>query len=223
MINRYYKRSRITEAKFRQLIRYFSMDFTASDVAKLTGLSRRSVTSIYVKLRHKICTWTQDSTPIQGVVEVDESYFGRRRMPGKRGRGATGKTVVFGIFKREGKVYTQIVPNAQKKTLQDIIRGKIDPQSVIHSDGWGGYNGLVDVGYDKHFRVEHQIDEFAIGNNHINGIESFWSYAKRRHQKFNGIRKDQFLFHLKESEFRFNHRNDNLYKVMLKRLRNDPI
>ncbi|MBO6794852.1 MAG: IS1595 family transposase, partial [Balneolaceae bacterium] len=55
MINRYYKRSRITEAKFRQLIRYFSMDFTASDVAKLTGLSRRSVTSIYVKLRHKIC------------------------------------------------------------------------------------------------------------------------------------------------------------------------
>ncbi|SMO85860.1 hypothetical protein SAMN06265218_1181, partial [Fodinibius sediminis] len=58
MINKYYKRSKISEAKFRQLIRYFSMDFTATDAAELTGISRRSVTDIYGRLRHKIARWS---------------------------------------------------------------------------------------------------------------------------------------------------------------------
>jgi len=61
------------------------------------------------------------------------------------------------------------------------------PGSIIHSDGWRSYNGLVDMGYKKHFRVHHGEHEFACGNCHINGIESFWSYAKRRLAKFNTI------------------------------------
>jgi len=52
--NRYYSRSRITEAKFRQIIRFFAMDFTASDTAKLTSISVRSINTIYIKLRKKI-------------------------------------------------------------------------------------------------------------------------------------------------------------------------
>ena len=78
-----------------------------------------------------------------------------------------------GLLKRDGKVYTEIVPDAQKDTLQAIIRGKVSIESVIYSDNWRGYNGLVDVGYDKHFRVNHSQNEFANGKNHINGIESF--------------------------------------------------
>ena len=131
--------------------------------------------------------------------------------------------MVFGVFKRQGKVYTEIVPDARKKTLQAIIRGKVALESVIHSDGWRGYNGLVDVGYDKHYRVHHGQDEFVRGTSHINGIESFWSFAKRRLAQFNGIPTRSFYLHLKETEFRFNHRNDNLYHTMLKRLRKDPL
>lgn len=223
MNNKYYKRSKISEAKFRQLLRYFSMDFTATDTAQLTGLSRRSVTDIYQKIRARILRWSIAQSPLQGVIEVDESYFGAKRIPGKRGRGAGGKTIVFGVFKRKGKVYTEIVPNASKKVLQGIIRGKVAPEGVIHSDGWRGYDGLVDVGYDKHYRVHHGIDEFARGSAHINGIESFWSFAKRRLTQFNGVPKHTFLLHLKETEFRFNHRNTNLYKVLLTLLKKDPI
>lgn len=223
MNNKYYKCSKISEAKFRQLVRYFAMDFTASDAAELTGLSRRSVTDIYGRLRVKITQWSARQVPLEGTIEVDESYFGPKRIPGKRGRGAGGKTIVFGIFKRQGKVYTEIVPDAKKKTLQRVIRGKVELQSVIHSDGWPGYNGLVDVGYDKHYRVDHGEDEFANSSSHINGIESFWSFAKRRLTQFNGVPKHTFYLHLKETEFRFNHRNNNLYKVLLKLLREDPL
>ncbi|STZ51950.1 putative insertion element transposase [Neisseria dentiae] len=94
---------------------------------------------------------------------------------------------------------------------------------VINTDGWRGYHGLVDMGYEKHFRVHHGADEFARGVQHINGIESFWGYAKNRLVKFNGVPKQTFYLHLKETEFRFNHRHDDLYKVLLKILRNRPL
>ena len=158
-----------------------------------------------------------------GEIEVDESYFGAKRVKGKRGRGASGKTIVFGIFKRNGWVYTEIVPDCQKATLQAIIRGRVLPDVIVHSDKWRGYDGLVDVGYKKHFRVSHGDNQFASGTNHINGIESFWSFAKRRMLKFNGLRADSFLSHLKESEFRFNYRRDDLYKILLGLLRQKPL
>lgn len=107
--------------------------------------------------------------PLEGTIEVDESYFDPKRIPGKRGRGAGGKTIVFGIFKRRGKVYTEIVPEARKKILQCVVRGKMYPENVIQSDGWRGYDGLVDVGYDKHYRVQHAEDEFANPSSYING------------------------------------------------------
>ena len=79
---------------------------------------------------------------------------------------------MFGVFKRNGKVYTEIVPDCSKATLQAIIRGKVEPESIIYSDGWRGYNGLVDVRYGKHLRVDHGRNEFARGKTHINGIEA---------------------------------------------------
>ena len=199
------------------------MDFTATDTAEMTGVSVRSVNNIYLKLRARLAESCELASPLQGAVEVDESYFGARRVRGKRGRGAYGKTIVFGVLKREGKVYTEIVPDCSKPTLQGIIRGHVEVSTVIHSDGWRGYDGLVDIGFDKHFRVNHGNNEFASGERHINGIESFWSYAKRRLAKFNGVAKHTFYLHLKETEFRFNHRRDNLYLEILKLLRLNPL
>jgi transposase-like protein len=100
--------------------------------------------------------------------------------------------------------------------LQAIIRGHVVPESIIHSDGRRGYGGLVDVGYSKHFRVNHSDNQFANATNHINGIESFWSSAKRRLQKFNGVSKKTFYLHLKECEYRFNNRKENLFRLLLK-------
>jgi len=145
--NRYYCRSRIAEKTFRQLIRYFSLDLSASDSARLTGISVRSVNSIYIKLRQRLAEECKTHCPIAGQIEIDESYFGPKRIRGKRGRGAGSKTIVFGLFKRNGWVSTEIVPDVRKRTLQKVIRGKVSLDSVIHSDGWRGYHGLVDVGY----------------------------------------------------------------------------
>ena len=224
MRNCYYKRSKLSAAIFRQILRYFSLDLTASDAARLSGVSVRAVNDIYLRLRERLARECERRRPFKGgEVEVDESYFGPRRVRGKRGRGAGGKAVVFGIFKRDGRVYTEIVPDCSKKTLQAVIRGKVKPNVVVHSDGWRGYDGLVDVGYAKHLRIAHGKDKFANGRCHINGIESFWGYAKRRLAKFNGVPGHTFYLHLKECEYRFNLRRGNLCATLLKLLRNDPI
>jgi transposase-like protein len=223
-LNRYYRRSRIAEPKFRLLARHFALDLTASDAAQLTGLSHRTTITIFGKIRQRIADECERQSPFKdGDVEVDESYFGPHRVRGKRGRGASGKTIVFGLLKRDDKVYTEIVPDCKKTTLQAIIRGRVSVEAVIHSDGWRGYDGLVDVGYAKHYRVHHGQNEFANELSHINGIESFWSYAKRRLQKFNGVPAATFNLHLKECEWRFNHRHDNLYLELLRLLRHHPL
>ena len=102
------------------------MDLTAAKTSELTGVTRKSVNLIFQKIRVRLLQECEQHAPFQtGEIEVDESYFGKRRIRGKRGRGASGKTIVFGIFKRNGWVYTEIVPDCKKRTLQAIIRGKV--------------------------------------------------------------------------------------------------
>ncbi len=208
-------RSRISQRKIRRILRLFSVDLNAVQIAELTGLHRNTVNRYLRIIRQMIAQYCEEQSPFSGVVEVDESYFGSRHVKGKRGRGAGGKTIVFGIYKRNGKVYTRIVPDVSRASLKAVIKGKVTLDSVIHSDQWKAYNGLVDVGYMKHYRINHSV-EYANSVSHINGIESFWSFAKTRLSKFRGMNKQTFYLHLKESEFRFNYRQENLYKLLLK-------
>lgn len=222
--NRYVHHAHIANAQFRQLVRLFALDLEATKVALLTGLNRNTVNHYFRALRHRIARACEQAAPWRGTVEVDESYCGPRRVKGKRGRGAGSTTIVFGIFKRNGQVYTEIVPDARKPTLQAIVRGRVDSRSIVHSDGWRGYDGLVDVAYRTHQRVRHGANEFARGRGiHINGIESFWGTAKTRLATRRGIRPHLFYLHLTECEFRFHHRQDNLCQLLLEMLRQDPL
>ena len=120
------------------------------------------------------------ATPFNGEIELDESYFGPKRQRGKKGRGARKKTIVFGIYKRNGAVCTQIVKNCSKGVLQKIVREKVDISSIIHTDSWPSYDGIVDLGYPKHYRIKHYKNEFVKGKSHINGIEGLWGFIKSR-------------------------------------------
>ena len=210
--------------KIKKIIFHFACDANATLTSKLLGINRNTINKYFMICRQEIYEYQMSKFhSIIGDIELDESYFGASRVKGnkvklKRGRG-TSKQPVFGIFIRNGEVYTEIVPDVKKATLQAIIERKIDIKSVIYTDGWRGYDGLVDVGYDKHFRVNHGKNEFALeGDIHINGIESFWSVTKRRLAKFNGV-KANFELHLKECEFRWRKDEKFVYNMLLKLLK----
>jgi transposase len=163
---------------------------------------------------------------MSGEVELDESYFGGPKKKKhakdrrKRGRGAENKVPVFGIKKREdGTVYTQIIKNASKQELLPIIRRLVAKNNTtLYTDKWKSYDSLVLDGY-KHKRINHSKTYSNRKGNHVNGIENFWSFSKRRLAKFNGVSRKTFLLHLKECEFRYNNKHDIL--KLLKEITSD--
>ena len=222
-LNRYYRCSKISGRKFLRVLRHFALDLTASRTAQLTGLTRKSVNVIFLKIRERIAEECERASPFSSCeVEVDGSSSALEEYAASAVAGRLVKPL-SSASSTNGCVYTEIVPDCKKATLQAIIRGRVAAEAVIHSDGCRGYDGLVDVGYSKHFRVNHGSNEFVRGTAHVNGIEGFWSFAKRRLQKFNGVSSETFNLHLKECEYRFNNRNKNLYRELLKLLRKNPL
>ena len=198
----YIKHCKLSSKEQLRLLEYFVAGVTARTASELIGINRNSAIRFSHKLREKIALKQQNrSEQFCGKIELDESYFGGTRK-GKRGRGAGGKVAVFGILKREGNVYTQIIEDAKTDTLMPIIRNKIQPDSIVYTDCFRSYN-ILDVSEFHHFRINHS-KIFADKHNHINGIENFWNQAKRHLRKFNGIPKQNFNLFLKECEWRFN-------------------
>jgi len=104
MRNKYVQRSRISEKKFRQLIQLFPLDLDAVQISQLSHLNRNTVNCHLAALRTRMAEFCELESPLKGEVEIDDSYFGAKRVKGKGGPGASGKTIVFGRFNRNGKV-----------------------------------------------------------------------------------------------------------------------
>jgi len=216
------KRIRISDRKFRLIIRCFAFDCTALQTSNLIRINHNTADRYFNFLRAVIIKEAIKERTREKVgdgIEIDESYFGARRVKDKRGRGASKKIVVLGLLKRQGKVYTGIIPDAKAKSVMPIIRRVVKSGADIYTDGWSSYDALAVYGYN-HKKVNHEKDEFVRETDtHVNGIESFWSFTKRRLSKFNGIPKRLFPVYLLESEWRFNHRTDIL-KAMKKLIHN---
>ena len=212
------KRWRLSKYKVKKILELFCVDITANRAALLLGHNRHTIERYFNLFRERILEYQhQTLMEFAGEVEIDESYFGARRVRGKRGRGAVGKTPVFGILKRGGKVFLTVVKNCSKDSLMPVIKGQVLENTTVYTDGWKAYDGLILNGYD-HYRVYHSQNEFSRGKNHVNGIECFWSYAKRRLAKFNGIASSKFVLYLKECEFRFNNQNDDIFEIICKNI-----
>lgn len=191
------RKSRLSWYKQTRLIELFVAGSTARTAASLVGVNKTTASYYFHRLRQLIYENSHEPGLLEGEIEVDESYFGGRRK-GKRGRGAGNKVPVFGLLKRNGSVYACIIPNAKADTLIPIIREKVKPDSIVYTDSFRSYNAL-DVSEFTHYRINHS-KEFAQDRNHINGIENFWSQAKRHMRKYNGIPKEHFHLFLKECE-----------------------
>ena len=178
------------------------------------GVDYQTITRVYQKLRLSVYHIAElEGTKLSGEIEMDESYFGGRRK-GKRGRGASGKSIVFGLLERDGRVYTRVVERVTADELLTVIRKKTRKGSVYYSDTFKSYNSLKRLG--KHHTVNHSksmVDKRT--ENHINGIEGFWSFAKHILYNYRGVSKYYFPVYLKEVAYRYNHRNDNLFKLFL--------
>lgn len=218
--NKYFYHSHISEKKFREIIRYFAMDLEASKIAELTGVSRNSVNKILKALRLRLAECCRDESPFSRKGEGLERPPVAGESPWKERKDSGGKIPVFGVVNHRGKIFTQILPDFPRKTFHAAIRGNVPLESISPTHGFRSYDSLVDLGYKKQYRLNNGP---LSRKSQINCVDNFWGSTKMRLQKFRGMSKSTFFLHLKETEFRFNHRNEDLYSLLLEMLRNEPL
>ncbi len=178
----------------------------AKELERQLGVTYKTAWRMADHIRKHMAT-VDGEWPLIGEVEADETYVGGVH-PGIRGRGAAGKTIVFGMLQRDGQVMTKIVPNVKRDTLQPIVEQNVGTGSTVHTDELYSYNGLGNAGYD-HQVVHHGIGEYVNGGTHVNGVENFWKHLKGSirgtHMAVSGKHLDKYA---KEFEFRFNAREN---------------
>jgi transposase len=206
---------RLTRTQWKDILNWFLLEQSSQNISIRTSLERRRVMRALTIVRRVL---TKDVPEIfSGTVEVDETYLGGqwknkrksiRDKGTKRGRG-TKKQPVFGILCRNGTVWAEVVEDIEAGTLQPLISKKVSTGSVVCSDTWKAYTGIAARGY-VHRLVNHGERQYSDGKgNHINGLEGFWGYLKRKLVSKGGIRKEKLPLYLGEYVWRYNHRNDS--------------
>jgi len=217
-VGRWLGQLRISAVDWLWIIKLFELELSTRKIAKQVGISYPTVLKAADLIRRSIVTESKgDRNLIEGEVEMDEAYFGGKRK-GKRGRGAGHKIPVFGILERKGMVQVEILPDVSAQSLLNLTVKKVRRGSIVYTDKFRGYDALMFCGY-RHLRIDHQ-KVFSSGKVYINGLEGFWSYAKERLIKHHGVSIQKFPLYLKEMEFRYNHRNQNIFEILTKKLCN---
>ena len=211
---------RVTATMWLWLVKLFELEVTAAQAALQTGLSYPTALRGFTVLRRAILGQEEPSLLplVSDAVEADESYFGPRRPRRHRGLGYAGrkvphKTPVLGILERHGRVRVSVVPDCSAETLLGETLKMVKRGSLVYTDRWRGYDTLTFCGY-RHLRVN-KARRFSRGKVHVNGLEGFWAYAKGKLLKFHGVSPAKFPLYLYEMQFRYNHRQEDLFELLL--------
>jgi hypothetical protein len=145
-------------------------------------------------------------SPLKADSEYVKSHLFRKGIQGERNSAAYINTPVFGVLQCKDKICTLIVPHNDFQITNQC--GICEITSPADADN---------------YHMQNKIEKLSGNENLINGIESFLSFAKKRLMKFHGIPESTFYLHLKECEFRFNYRHEDIYPVLLKIIRNNPL
>ena len=228
--NKYVRRAKISEYKFRKMVKYFAEDLSATQISILTAINRNTVNRYLNEIRGRIVEFCEEYAPFveefseeQALMAVTNSPVepratagdGSSVLPQQQTLGAK-LTTNLGLLKRRGKVYAEMLANCTSSKLHSMLQGRAATPVTVHSVEVKPDFGLIVVGYDN-------VPAYANKPSYVDNLDNFWTFTKERMDKFQGIAKHKFYMHLKESEFRFNFRNDNLYAVMLKLISSHPI
>lgn len=221
LVSTIFEDSRLPLPKWFQIITLMlnaKSGVSAKEIERNTGVTYK--TAYYACMRVRI-GMLMDETKLNGIIEMDESYFGGKSRKGaikppdnepnlasvtnKRGRG-TNKVSVVGMVQRKGMVKTKVIEKLTKRNLLFMLKTYAkNENSILVTDGFKSYKELET--YIERLEINHN-KQFSKGIVHVNTIEGFWSYVKNGIKgSFKAISKKYLPFYMVEYEWKFNNRN----------------
>lgn len=223
MKNKYVKRSKISEAKFRKIIMYFALELDSQKIAVLTGLNRNTVNRYLTRIRNRIADLCEDQASKYSYCTPPKTGQQTAAQASRSLTAAPDSLPVFGIQSRNTHIYTEILPNGVHRKLRRLIKNSPDSDPLLLPRDWRHYDGIVDLNGRWHYRLSTVSTQMQNVSEPLGSIEDFLGFARKRLITINLNGADHFNLLLKECEYRFNNRNDNLYQLLLKRFREKPL
>ncbi len=223
--NKYIGRSRISEAKFRKIIKYFSLDIEANKASVLSSLNRNTLNRYYMLIRRRIAEYCETEGSYLGHFNNADLLNSSQIRSQAEWYFLSDISMVFGICVKGGRIYAEIIRENELPDDKNMLASRQGIECFFNSydrPRWKEYKAIVDYGSGRYVRTISDAGDFEQVHD-LKSCDLFWGYAKNRLMKFNGISKATLYLHIKECEFRFNCRNQNLYKMLLKIIREHPL
>ena len=222
MKNRYLKNARIPEKKVRELLNLFCEDLTATQIANVSGISRITVNAYLKLIRTQIAQYCEEHNPYSHYFR-QFSFLPKQTPVDTNPADQAAENHFYGIFRSEQSIYTKQILNIDNNWLNNWVRGKMTVEkSVVEANDLHIYEAVVDFSRTKLYRVN--LPSLAIkGKSRIDEIDLFWGILKSRIVKFRGLNTGTVYLHVKESEFRYNHRNADLFSIIHSLIQKRPL
>jgi transposase len=222
MKNKMLKRSHLSEKTCREIIQLFSDDLTATQIASITGVSRVTINNYLKLIRTHIAKHCEEQNPDYGA----KKSIPLVALPKINGtpltNGEEAGTAYYGFYRFNGNIFTNGLYTINKSRIQELQRTRFINRE--ENNGWGElvrYHAIADFDGWRLYRVDAGIA--MNGKNHSDDIAVFWGNARSRLLKFRGLNKNTLYLHVKECEFRYNNRNDDINTILLNIITKHPL
>jgi transposase len=215
MKNRYLRGAHTSERKFRVVLKLFCEDLTATQIAHISGVSRVTINSYLKLIRVKIAAFCEEKS-----YYFNDTPAARLMKPAPVAPGAD--TMLFGIYKSDRGIFTKRLPDADVSG-QTLPPKKLNSAIDIYHNSLGRYSGIADFNTHKLIRLRHHPHQPAKAQAQVDEIDFFWGLIKGRLQKFRGINTNTLYLHVKETEFRYNHRNTDIFLLLSNMIQQQPL
>ncbi|WP_315821153.1 hypothetical protein [Paraflavitalea speifideaquila] len=225
MKNKYLKGAHLSERKVRELLKLFCEDLTATQIANISGISRITVNAYFKLIRTHIARFCEEKNPLRyqngnvAFLPIDHGI----PHPAES-NGLSGKKPFYGIFKKEEHIYTDKMPGIETSWLYDWLKGRVEAdEDLLQKHHLYVYNGIADFNNVRLLRLQGGLNGAARGRSHVDEIDLFWGMLKARLVKFRGLNGNTLYLHVKETEFRYNFRDADLFELLLDILNKQPL
>jgi transposase len=214
MKNKYLKGAHLSERKFRELLKLFCEDLTATQIANISDISRVTVNNYLKLIRTHIAKYCEEKNP---------RYYNNGYIPFIPINGlaipleseeTTNRKALFGIYKNTDKIHADVIIHHDSKEVIDWAKGKLNGHASAELNKMlAPYNAIADFNNYKLHRVINEKD-LSKQRTHLDEVDFFWGSLKSRIAKFRGLSGHTLFLHVKETEFRYNNRNGDLFELL---------